>query len=131
MKKLDILECQQCGHQIEILRAGTGEIVCCGEPMEKLQEKTDEEGLEEKHVPVVEIEGDDVFVEIGSVEHPMIDKHYIEWIQVILGDKSYRQFLNPGEAPEAHFDIEEEDLSLEQIIVREHCNIHGLWKKGE
>jgi superoxide reductase len=128
MEKFDILECKQCGHMIELLRSGSGEMICCGEPMEKLEEKTEEEGLKEKHVPVVEIEGEDVFVEIGSVEHPMIDEHHIEWIQVILGDKSYRQFLNPGEAPEVHFELEEEDVALEDLVVREHCNIHGLWK---
>ena len=77
----------------------------------------------EKHVPVVEkIEGG-YKVTVGSVAHPMQDDHYIEWIELVAGDIAYRQFLNPGDTPEATFMIE-----ADQVTAREYCNLHGLWK---
>ncbi|MDF2504055.1 MAG: desulfoferrodoxin [Clostridium sp.] len=86
-------------------------------------ENTQDAALE-KHVPVVEQKGEEVFVKVGEVEHPMIDTHYIQWIEVLTKNKLYRKYLNPGEKPEATFKIDEEIVS-----VREYCNIHGLWKK--
>jgi superoxide reductase len=77
----------------------------------------------EKHVPVVEKADGGVKVKIGSVAHPMEEKHYIEWIEVVAGGKAYRQFLKPGEAPEAFF-----CLDAGPVTVREYCNLHGLWK---
>jgi superoxide reductase len=121
-KKLQIYKCNVCGNIVEVLHGGVGELVCCGEPMELLDEKTADTG-KEKHVPVIEkIEGG-YKVKVGSVPHPMEEKHYIEWIELLADGKAYRQFLKPGLAPEAVFHIEGNSVS-----AREHCNIHGLWK---
>jgi superoxide reductase len=106
-----------------MLHEGEGELVCCGEPMKLFMENTFD-AAKEKHVPVVEkIEGG-FKVTVGSVAHPMEDKHYIEWIQVIADDgRVYRKFFKPGMEPEAVFKI---DASA--VIAREYCNLHGLWK---
>jgi len=77
----------------------------------------------EKHVPVIEKIAGGIKVKVGSVPHPMEEKHYIEWIEVIADGKAYRQFLKPGEAPEAIFKIE-----AKTITAREYCNVHGLWE---
>jgi len=107
---------------LEVLHGGAGELVCCGKPMEKLAAKTADEGRE-KHVPVIEKTEDGVKVKVGSVPHPMEDNHYIEWIEVIADGKAYRQFLNPGDVPEAEFPVEADEIS-----AREHCNKHGMWE---
>jgi superoxide reductase len=77
----------------------------------------------EKHVPVVEQAGGKVNVKVGSVAHPMEEKHYIEWVELVVDGKAYRQFLKPGDAPEASFDID-----AKNVTAREYCNLHGLWK---
>lgn len=120
-KKLQIYKCSICGNIVEVLHEGVGQLVCCGQPMNLFEEKSEEEG-KEKHLPVVEKTDKGLKVNVGSVTHPMEEKHYIEWIEAIANGKVYRQFLKPGDAPEAMFDIEAENLS-----VREYCNIHGLW----
>jgi superoxide reductase len=107
---------------VEVVRAGQGELVCCNQPMTLLVENT-VDAVQEKHVPVVEKVSGGVKVKVGSVSHPMEDKHYIEWIEAIAGGKAYRQFLNPGDAPEATFKIDAAD-----VTAREFCNLHGLWK---
>ncbi len=121
-KKLEIYKCDTCGNIVEVLHAGAGQLVCCGEPMKLMTENT-VDASKEKHVPVIEKSGNSVTVKVGSVDHPMEEKHYIEWIQLIVDGKSYRQFLNPGEAPKATFDV-----SGSSISAREYCNLHGLWK---
>ena len=121
-KKLEIYKCEVCGNIVEVLHGGAGELVCCGQPMKLYQENT-VDAAKEKHVPVIEkIEGG-YKVSVGSVAHPMEEKHYIEWIEIIADGKAYRQFLNPGEAPVATFMVE-----AANITVREYCNLHGLWK---
>ena len=122
-EKLQVYKCEICGNIVEMLHAGDGELVCCGAPMKLFKENT-VDAAKEKHIPVVEkIEGG-FRVKVGSVPHPMEDKHYIEWIEVITDDgRVYRQFLNPGNAPEAVFKID-----ANKIISREYCNLHGLWK---
>ena len=121
-QRLQIYKCEICGNIVEMLHEGQGELVCCGEPMKLYVENT-VDAAREKHVPVMEqIEGG-VKVKVGSVPHPMEEKHYIEWIEVIADGKAYRQFLKPGDAPEAVFHIE-----AEEITAREYCNIHGLWR---
>lgn len=120
--KLEIYKCEVCGNIVEILHEGAGDLVCCGQPM-KLYEENTVDAAKEKHVPVVEKFEGGFKVKVGSVPHPMEEKHYIEWIEVIAGGKAYRQFLNPGEAPEATFKID-----AERITAREYCNIHGLWR---
>jgi superoxide reductase len=81
------------------------------------------DAAQEKHVPVVEKTATGVKVKVGSVPHPMEEKHYIEWIEVIADGRAYRQFLKPGDVPEATFNIE-----AGQVTAREYCNLHGLWK---
>jgi superoxide reductase len=121
-KRLQVYKCEICGHIIEIIHEGAGQLVCCNQPM-KLYEENTVEASKEKHIPVVEkIEGG-FKVKVGSIPHPMEEKHYIEWIEVIADGKAYRQFLKPGDAPEATFMI---DASV--ITAREYCNLHGLWK---
>ncbi len=117
-----VYKCEECGDILQVLTGGSGDAVCCGKGMELLEEKSEDEGLE-KHVPVVEETEGGVRVKVGSVEHPMEEKHHIAWIEVLSGDKSYRQFLNPGDSPEAEFCLPKGGIDR----VREHCNIHGLW----
>ena len=121
-ERLQVFKCEVCGHIIEVIHEGMGELVCCNKPMKHVVEGTVDAALE-KHVPVVEKTPGGVKVTVGSVAHPMEEKHYIEWIEVIADGQAYRQFLNPGEAPEATFNID-----AEQITAREYCNLHGLWK---
>jgi len=121
-KKLEIYKCNICGNIIEVLNVGGGELVCCGQPMELLTEKTDDNG-KEKHVPVVEKTETGVRVKVGSIPHPMEENHYIEWIEVIADGVVHRKFLNPGDKPEVEFNV-----MAERIEAREYCSIHGLWK---
>ena len=121
-EKLEVYKCEICGNIVEVLHGGRGELVCCGKPMKLFKENT-VDAAKEKHVPVVEKGADGVKVKVGEVAHPMEEKHYIEWIEILVDGKAYRQFLNPGEAPEALFDIK-----AENVTAREYCNLHGLWK---
>jgi len=121
-EKLQVYKCEMCGNIVEVLHGGEGELVCCGKPMVLLTENT-VDAAKEKHVPVIEKVPGGVKVKIGAVAHPMEEKHYIEWIEIIADGKAYRQFLSPGQAPEATFQIE-----ANQITAREYCNVHGLWK---
>jgi superoxide reductase len=123
-QKREVYKCNFCGNIVEVLHPGVGELVCCGQPMEKMNEKSQEEGLTEKHLPVVETDGQKITVKIGSVPHPMEEKHFIEWIEVETADECLRQFLKPGGKPEAEFAISATDFE-----VRAYCNVHGLWKK--
>ncbi len=117
-----IYKCNICGNIVEVLHTGSGELVCCGKPMELLKEKSQDEG-KEKHVPVIEKTENGIKVKIGSVPHPMEKEHYIEWIELIADGVAYRKFLKPGDSPEAKFCIEAGKLE-----ARELCNVHGLWK---
>jgi superoxide reductase len=121
-KKLEIYKCMICGNIVEINHSGAGELVCCGEPMKRLVENTTD-AAKEKHVPVIEKIDGGYLVKIGSVAHPMEEKHYIEWIELLADGKSYKQFLAPGQKPEAVFKID-----AAQVSAREYCNLHGLWK---
>jgi superoxide reductase len=119
---LEIYKCEACGNIVEVIHGGDGELVCCGEAMQKMNENT-VDAAKEKHVPVVEKVEGGVKVKVGDVAHPMEEKHYIEWIEVIADGKADRQFLNPGEAPEAVFKTD-----AQNVTAREYCNLHGLWK---
>jgi superoxide reductase len=121
-EKLGIYKCEICGNIVEVLHEGKGELVCCGQPMKQLKENT-VDASKEKHVPVIEKADGGFKVRVGSVAHPMEEKHYIEWIELMADGKAYRQFLKPGEAPEAFFRID-----AVNVTAREYCNIHGLWK---
>ena len=118
----EIYKCTGGGVMVEVLHGGEGELVHHGKPMIQLTENTTD-AAREKHVPVIEKTDAGFKVKVGSVAHPMMEEHYIEWIELISGNKSYRQYLEPGEAPEAEFKIEGG-----QVTAREYCNLHGLWK---
>jgi superoxide reductase len=120
--KLDIYTCKKCSAMVEMLRDAQCELSCCAQPMEKLAAKTADAG-KEKHVPVIEKLADGFKVKIGSVPHPMEEKHYIEWIELLADGIAYRRFFKPGNAPEAIFNIKATTVS-----ARENCNIHGLWE---
>jgi superoxide reductase len=121
-ERLEVYKCQVCGNIVEVLHGGQGELVCCNQPM-KLLVAGEVDAAKEKHVPVIEKTADGIKVKVGSVAHPMEQKHYIEWIELIADGKAYRQFLSPGQAPEAMFKID-----AGKVSVREYCNLHGLWK---
>lgn len=121
-ERLQIYKCAACGNIVEVLKGGDGQLVCCGKPMELLDEKT-ADAATEKHVPVIEKVDGGYKVKVGSVPHPMTDEHFIEWIELLADGKAYREFLQPGGEPEAIFCIEADSVS-----AREHCNVHGLWK---
>ncbi len=121
-QRLQIYKCIACGNIVEVLHAGEGELVCCGQPMKLFVENT-VDAAKEKHVPVVERTAQGITVKVGAVAHPMETRHWIEWIELIADGKVYRQFLNPGDAPEAFFGI-----TAQNVTAREYCNLHGLWK---
>ena len=122
VKQLQVYKCSICGNIVEVLHGGVGDLVCCGKLMENLTAKTADQG-KEKHVPVVEKIDGGFNVKIGSVPHPMEENHYIEWVEVISDGKAYRQFLKPGQSPEAFF-----KLDAASVVAREHCNVHGMWE---
>jgi len=120
--KLEIYKCQHCGIIAEIVTAGGGKMICCGEQMTLVTENTTD-AAKEKHVPVIsKVEGG-YKVAVGSVAHPMTEEHIIEWIELIADGAAYRQFLNPGDAPEAFFGV-----CADSVSARAYCNLHGLWK---
>ena len=121
-EKLQVYKCDVCGNIVEVLHAGGGELVCCGQPM-KLRAENTVDAAKEKHVPVIEKIAGGFKVKVGSVAHPMEEKHFIEWIEIVADGKAYRQFLNPGQTPEAVFMVD-----AATVTAREYCNLHGLWK---
>ena len=118
----EVYKCLTCGNIIAVAHAGAGELVCCGSPM-KLMKEGSTDGAKEKHVPVIEKTANGYKVKVGSVPHPMEETHWIEWIELLADGKSYRQFLKPGQAPEAEFCIK-----ADKVTAREYCNLHGHWK---
>jgi len=121
-QRLQVYKCEVCGNIIEVLHAGKGQLVCCNQPMKLLEENT-VDAAKEKHVPVIEKTDRGYKVKVGSVAHPMEEKHYIEWIELIADGTVLRKFLNPGDNPEAEFEV-----ASEKVSAREYCNLHGLWK---
>jgi superoxide reductase len=120
-EKMQIYKCEICGNIVEMVHGGKGELVCCGQPM-GLYEENSTDAAREKHVPVVEKTDDGYKVTVGSTAHPMEEEHYIEWIELISGEFSSRQFLKPGDAPEALF-----CTGIDDVTARAYCNVHGLW----
>jgi superoxide reductase len=119
----EVYKCNVCGNIVMAIHEGGGDLVCCGEDMILMKENTVDAAVE-KHVPVWTRDGDKITVKVGSVAHPMEEKHYIEWIEVMVGDTVLTKLLKPGQAPEAEFCI----CGLKgDVSVREYCNIHGLW----
>jgi superoxide reductase len=121
-ERMEIYKCEACGNIVEVLHGGKGDLACCGQPMKLFKENT-VDAAKEKHVPVVEKTADGVTVKVGEVAHPMEEKHHIEWIEIIADGSVYRQFLKPGDAPEATFNV-----TADQVTAREYCTLHGLWK---
>jgi len=116
-----IYRCDLCGNIVEVLSGGKGQLVCCGQPMKLLAENT-ADAAKEKHVPVIEKIENGWRVKVGSVAHPMEDKHYIEWIALYAEDRVYRKYLKPGDPPQADF-----FCPAGAVAAKEHCNLHGLW----
>lgn len=121
-EKLQIYKCEKCGNIVEMLHGGAGDLICCGQPMKLYAENT-VDATKEKHVPVIEKTASGIKVKVGSVPHPMEADHYIEWVQIIADGRACRRFLNPGDAPEADFASQ-----ADNVTAREYCNKHGLWK---
>ncbi|MGD9940333.1 MAG: desulfoferrodoxin [Clostridia bacterium] len=119
---MQVYKCTVCGNIVEVLHGGAGELVCCGEPMKLMTENT-VDAAKEKHVPVIEKTADGWRVTVGAVAHPMEEKHYIEWIELIADGIVYRAVLKPGDKPEAEFKVK-----ATKVSAREYCNLHGLWK---
>jgi len=122
LKKSDVFKCESCGNIIEILHGSDCIPTCCGKEMKLLTENT-VDASKEKHIPVIEKTDKGILVKIGSIPHPMEEKHFIEWIELITEDSVYRKFLKPGDSPEALFEVK-----IDKFTAREYCNLHGLWK---
>jgi len=120
-KQLEVYKCELCGNIVEVLHSGSAPLVCCNQNMTLMTENT-VDAAQEKHVPVIEVGANSITVKVGSVAHPMQEEHYIEWVELLADGKAYRQFLKPGEAPEATFPITAKD-----VTAREYCNLHGHW----
>jgi len=130
-----IYKCNVCGNIVEVLHAGAGDLVCCGQPMVLQTENTVDAALEkpavaplsgamaDKHVPVIEKTTTGFMVQVGSIPHPMTEEHHIEWIELIADGVSYRKMLKAGDEPKAKF-----CLSADNVTAREYCNLHGLWR---
>ena len=118
---LEVYKCDLCGNMVEVIRGGGAVLTCCGQAM-TLQVENTVEASKEKHVPVIEKVEGGYKVTVGSVAHPMEEKHYIEWIELVADGKAYRQFLKPGETPEAFFCV-----TAVSVTAREYCNLHGHW----
>jgi superoxide reductase len=121
-EKMDVFKCDLCGNVVEVLTAGAGDLVCCGQDMKKLTENTTDAAVE-KHVPALEKKADGWQVNVGSVDHPMTEEHLIEWIELIVDGTVYREFLKAGDKPAAFFPV-----TADKVTARAYCNLHGLWK---
>jgi len=119
---LQVYKCELCGNIVEVLHGGAGELVCCGEAMKLLKENT-VDAAKEKHVPILERTADGWRVIVGAVAHPMEEKHYIEWIELVADGQVHRAHLKPGDKPEAEFKVK-----AAKAYAREYCNLQGLWK---
>lgn len=123
MKKFYI--CKHCGNIVELVQEKGGTLVCCGDEMTELVANTTDAATE-KHVPAVKVDGNVVDVTIGEVDHPMVEEHFIQWIEIETKQGSQRKTLKPTDSPKAKFVLSDDD---ELLVVYEYCNLHGLWKK--
>jgi len=123
-KQNQILKCSICGNITEVLHESIGTLSCCSKTMDLLEENTVEAAVE-KHVPVIEKIDGGYKVMVGEVIHPMIEKHYIEWIELLIDNEVLRRHLKPGDAPEAFFHTKGTDG-----VARGYCNLHGQWKSN-
>lgn len=118
----EVYKCDVCGIIVEVLNSGGGDLSCCGSPMKHMVEGTTD-AAKEKHVPVLEKTANGYLVKVGAVAHPMEEKHWIQWIELVADGISYTRFLKPGDTPEAEFCVTGKD-----VYAREYCNLHGHWK---
>ena len=123
-RELKIYKCLVCGNIVALLHDGGGELVCCEQPMKLLVAGEDDGAAKEKHVPVVKKDGQKIIVNVGSVDHPMVEEHYIEFIVLATETKAYVSYLSPGQKPSAEFVLTDD----EAYEIYEYCNLHGLWK---
>ena len=124
MTKLnEIYRCNVCGNMIEVINESVGQLVCCNENMELLEERQLDVGPE-KHIPIIEKDGDNIVVKMGEVPHPMEEEHHICFVELFVGDKVYRKALNAGDEPKAVFEV---CADVGDVRAREYCNVHGLW----
>jgi superoxide reductase len=121
-KQKQVYRCALCGNIVEVMYPAGGTLSCCGQPMELLEENSKEAALE-KHVPVIEKIDGGYKVSVGVVPHPMLEEHYIMWIELVTENQIYRKYLKPGDAPVALFMTDATD-----VYAREYCNLHGHWK---
>ena len=122
-KRNEVYKCDICGNIVEVTHEGAGQLVCCNQPMNLQEEQNQDSGLE-KHVPVITEEGNNVLVKVGSVDHPMEEGHYIEWIELVVDGEIFRKHLSPTDKPLAVFQLCQRHI---EISARSYCNIHGLW----
>lgn len=118
-----IFKCPICGNVVELIHEGGGTLVCCGQEMEE-QVINSDENVFEKHIPMIEKNGRKVNVQVGSVIHPMLDNHYIEWIALASETGTYRHYLKPSEEPKAYFETDSDHFT-----IYAYCNVHGFYKK--
>ena len=116
--------CETCGNLVEMVKSAGVPLMCCGKPMKELVPGS-VDAAQEKHVPVWEVKDGKVCVQVGSVEHPMLPEHYIEWISLQTAQGYQRKMLNPGDAPKVEVALCDGD---EVKAVYAYCNIHGLWR---
>lgn len=122
--RYEVFKCETCKDIVEVMISGSGQYACCGQPMKCMKEGTTD-GAREKHVPVIEKSGNEYTVKVGAVPHPMQPEHWIQWVELVADGISYTRFLNPGDAPEAKFTVD-----AENVYAREYCNLHGHWKSS-
>lgn len=121
--RYDIYRCTTCENVVEMVLAKGGHLICCGNPMVKMEAQASD-GAVEKHIPVIEVKEEGVLVSVGAVAHPMTEEHSIQWIELTVDGVVYKKYLNPGDSPVALF----KGLKGQEITAREYCNLHGLWK---
>lgn len=123
MKRSTFYRCPVCGNIVVKVADGAGELCCCRQPMQIIEANTSD-GAHEKHVPAVTLEGDTITVNVGEVDHPMLDEHFIQWVYVVTEEGVIARCLKPGEPPRATIQLG----GQKPIEVYEYCNLHGLWK---
>ena len=123
MKNSKFYICPHCGNIVEMVHDAGVKPHCCGQKMDELVPNS-VEASGEKHIPAVSVNGNVVEVNVGSVDHPTADVHWIEWVHLVTDKGSQKKYLNPGEAPHVRFLLEDE----KPVAVYAYCNLHGLWK---
>lgn len=123
MKNIKFYICEHCGNIVEMVHDAGVKPICCGQKMNELVPNT-VEASGEKHIPAVSVREGIVEVNVGSVDHPMVEEHFIEWVELITDKGIQRKYLNAGEAPNAVFPLGDDKA----VAVYAYCNLHGLWK---